>query len=651
MRRLQLFALLALALAAPLAAAQWGFWDYGPGAFGDQAWKEPVANAAALPATGNETGDVRVTLDDLAMHVWDGDSWETSSSGGGTGTVTSVALAVPAEWTVSGSPVTTSGTITISEATQTANTVYAGPTTGAAAAPGFRALVSADIPNNAADTSGNAATATALAANPADCAANQFANAIAASGDLTCSALADADVPDGITVTLAGTATALAANGANCSAGQYPLGVDASGAAESCTADDDTPDSDSEVPDNITVTGSVSPSAFTFPASASPSQTTDAQAVWDSDDNRLTVGDGAATAIIYPGAHAGAVTDGGAATTATALAANGANCSAGQYPLGVDASGAVESCTADSTTPASDAVTEAMLKAVDTASDEECLTYESTVGDFEWQACGSGIGGSTGATDLGILIANGTGGSTAQASAATLTTAGSLTIPSGQKISLGGTTASDAGIVESGVTAGDLAAINGDGSDYTNVRAKAYRYQGNNNPSLGSDGLRLNVGTYIQWFATDGSASNDTAIVRHDAAVVRISDGTVGIGALISSVLIEANTAGSGAPNALAATESGTVLTNEGATAKNYHSLPAAVAPPTGYQFIFVVPDADGLRVTAAAGDIIHIAGGGTSTAGGYCESTTQWSRLDLVSINATDWSGLAGGTWTCDGS
>lgn len=34
----------------------------------------------------------------------------------------------------------------------------------------------------------------------------------------------------------AGTATALAANGSNCSAGQFPLGVDASGASESCTA-------------------------------------------------------------------------------------------------------------------------------------------------------------------------------------------------------------------------------------------------------------------------------------------------------------------------------------------------------------------------------------------------------------------------------
>ncbi len=90
--------------------------------------------------------------------------------------------------------------------------------------------------------SGKAATATALAANPADCALNQFAQSIVASGDLTCSAIADADVPNTITINLAATATALAANGANCGAGSYPLGVDASGASEVCTADDDTPE-------------------------------------------------------------------------------------------------------------------------------------------------------------------------------------------------------------------------------------------------------------------------------------------------------------------------------------------------------------------------------------------------------------------------
>ncbi|MBI5597445.1 MAG: hypothetical protein HY928_15255, partial [Elusimicrobia bacterium] len=61
--------------------------------------------------------------------------------------------------------------------------------------------------------SGNAGTASALAANPSDCAANQFANAIAASGDLTCAGLSDADVPDTITI-----------NGASITAGSVGSG-------------------------------------------------------------------------------------------------------------------------------------------------------------------------------------------------------------------------------------------------------------------------------------------------------------------------------------------------------------------------------------------------------------------------------------------
>lgn len=64
----------------------------------------------------------------------------------GTGTVTSVALAAPAEFTVSGSPVTGSGTLTLTKASQAANTYYAGPSSGAAAQPAFRTLVAADIP-------------------------------------------------------------------------------------------------------------------------------------------------------------------------------------------------------------------------------------------------------------------------------------------------------------------------------------------------------------------------------------------------------------------------------------------------------------------------------------------------------------------------
>ena len=51
-----------------------------------------------------------------------------------------------------------------------------------------------------------------------------------------------------------------------------------------------------------------------------------------------------ATATLADSATTATTTTGNAAT-ATALAANGANCSAGSYPLGVDASGAAESCT------------------------------------------------------------------------------------------------------------------------------------------------------------------------------------------------------------------------------------------------------------------------------------------------------------------
>jgi hypothetical protein len=101
----------------------------------------------------------------------------------------------------------------------------------------------ATINSSGVVTVSNASTADALTSNPTDCSANEFANAIAADGDLTCAAIADADVPNTITIDLAATATALAANGGNCSAGNYPLGVDASGAVESCTADDDVPES------------------------------------------------------------------------------------------------------------------------------------------------------------------------------------------------------------------------------------------------------------------------------------------------------------------------------------------------------------------------------------------------------------------------
>jgi hypothetical protein len=63
------------------------------------------------------------------------------------GSVTSVGLSLPSIFSVSNSPVTTTGTLTGTLTNQSANTVLAGPTTGSSDAPTFRALVSADIPS------------------------------------------------------------------------------------------------------------------------------------------------------------------------------------------------------------------------------------------------------------------------------------------------------------------------------------------------------------------------------------------------------------------------------------------------------------------------------------------------------------------------
>lgn len=71
------------------------------------------------------------------------------------GTVTSVALTMPTIFSVSGSPITTAGTLAVALQTQTANIVFAGPGSGSAAVPTFRALVAADLPSGTTPVSAN----------------------------------------------------------------------------------------------------------------------------------------------------------------------------------------------------------------------------------------------------------------------------------------------------------------------------------------------------------------------------------------------------------------------------------------------------------------------------------------------------------------
>lgn len=120
-----------------------GTWASVPGGFvsplttkGDVLGFDTVNNRIPVGADGTVlTADSTQAL---------GVKWNTAA---GSGTVTSVGLldgsATPI-YTISGSPVVGAGTLTYTFKTQTANTVLAGPVSGAAAQPTFRALVAAD---------------------------------------------------------------------------------------------------------------------------------------------------------------------------------------------------------------------------------------------------------------------------------------------------------------------------------------------------------------------------------------------------------------------------------------------------------------------------------------------------------------------------
>jgi hypothetical protein len=76
------------------------------------------------------------------------------------GTVTSVGLSTPGVlFSVSGSPVTGAGTLTLTLIAQAVNTVFAGPASGGSGAPTFRGLVAADLPIMGASGTGHAAGA------------------------------------------------------------------------------------------------------------------------------------------------------------------------------------------------------------------------------------------------------------------------------------------------------------------------------------------------------------------------------------------------------------------------------------------------------------------------------------------------------------
>lgn len=114
-----------------------------------------VTGSLPITSSGGTTPNIAVNNATAStVGVVQPDNTTITISGGvisatSTGTVTSVGLTMDGvvfNSIVSGSPVTTSGTLAPALLTQTKSTVLAGPLSGSAATPTFRALASADLP-------------------------------------------------------------------------------------------------------------------------------------------------------------------------------------------------------------------------------------------------------------------------------------------------------------------------------------------------------------------------------------------------------------------------------------------------------------------------------------------------------------------------
>jgi hypothetical protein len=111
-----------------------------------------------------------------------------------------------------------------------------------------------------------------------------------------------------------------------------------------------------------------------------------------------------------------------------------------------------------------------------------------------------------------------------------------------------------------------------------------------------------------------------------------------------SRISVIAVTSGSGSHYVLLTTQTGSLITNEGATAEVYVDLPTASA---GLTYGFAIQDGDGMRAIASAGDTIRTGDQVTSVAG-YITSSSIGSVLWMTAINATEWICYAGaGIWT----
>lgn len=142
------------------------------------------SNACTFATTGGQTIDgastksITTQFTPTLSVVSDNTNWAlTGSSGGGSGSVTSVS--VTSANGLSGTVATATSTPAITLAPTFTGIAYSNGT-------GLAAAVAGNFPTLNQATTGNAATATALAASPSACTGSQFATGVAASGNAIC---------------------------------------------------------------------------------------------------------------------------------------------------------------------------------------------------------------------------------------------------------------------------------------------------------------------------------------------------------------------------------------------------------------------------------------------------------------------------------
>lgn len=137
--------------------------------------------------------------------MYQGGAWVSTASGS---FVTSVGLSMPAIFTVSGSPVTSSGTLTATLASQTSNLIWASPN-GSSGTPSFRSLLGADLPFPTASTIGGVQSYALVT--------HQWINSISTLGVISSSQPACSDLSNG-----AASCSTDTTNAANISSGTLP---------------------------------------------------------------------------------------------------------------------------------------------------------------------------------------------------------------------------------------------------------------------------------------------------------------------------------------------------------------------------------------------------------------------------------------------